>query len=490
MHIKKILNWLLPVFILSLVLAAPSCSKKDKFLTSGGEVTFSSDTLMFDTVFTAQGSATRSIRIYNKQKDKIKISSIRLRKGANSPYRLNINGQEGKQVNDVEIAGNDSVWVFAAITIDPTDANKPFVVDDDLVVTLNGTEFSIPFIAFGQNAYYIVDSVLTTQTWKNDKPYVIIRSALVDTGATLTIPGGARIYLHRDSRLFVQGTLKVNGTRTDSVTFQGDRLDPLVWIGDYIDLPGQWGGLYFTQESHDNEINYAFIKNGGASTTIRIGGEDVPVQPATIQVDKALVAHATPTLKITNSVIKTSQGYGIFSFGGSVTAENCRIVECAGENIAFLKGGDYKLYNCTIGTYGSQYVAHSDNGSMAILNYYATSQTTYDGGDLRAEIKNCIIYGSLDNEVFFDKKNDFLANVTIQNCLLRTVEGIPAFVNNMGGIIQNQDPRFKDVSKDDYHLLEGSPAIGTGITAGSLSADLDGKPRGMPPSMGCYEYQP
>ncbi len=427
MHIKKILSWLLPVFILTLVLAAPSCSKKDKFLTSGGEVSFSSDTLMFDTVFTAQGSATRSIRIYNKQKDKIKISSIRLRKGANSPYRLNINGQEGKQVNDVEIAGNDSVWVFAAVTIDPTDENNPFVVDDDLVVTLNGNEFSIPFVAFGQNAYYVVDSVLETQTWKNDKPYVIIRSALVDTNATLTIPAGARIYLHRDSRLFVQGTLKVNGTRTDSVTFQGDRIDPLVWIGDYIDLPGQWGGLYFTQESHDNEINYAFIKNGGAVT--KINGRDVTA--ATIQVDKALVASSTPTLKITNSVIKTSQGYGILSFGGSVTADNCRIVECAAENVAFLEGGDYKLYNCTIGTYGSQYLAHSDNGSLAILNYRAISQTEFTGNNLRAELKNCIIYGSLDNEVFFDKKESFLANVTVQNCLLRTVEGLPGFVTNI-----------------------------------------------------------
>ncbi len=440
---------------------------------------------MFDTVFTTQGSAIRSVRIYNKQKEKIKVSSIRLRKGADSPFRLNINGQDGKQVNDVEIAGNDSAWVFAAVTIDPNDENLPFVVEDDLVVTLNGNEYSIPFIAFGQNAHYIVDSLLQTQTWLNDKPYVIIHSALVDTGATLTIPAGARIYMHRDSRLFVQGTLKVNGTQSDSVRFLGDRLDPLVWIGDYIDLPGQWGGLYFTQESRNNEINYAVIKNGGAST--KIGERDVTA--ATIQVDKALVSGNTPTLKITNSVIKTSQGYGIFSLGGSITAENCRIVECAGENIAFLEGGDYKLYDCTIGTYGSTYVAHSENGSMAILNYRDVSQTEFIGGDLKAELKNCIVYGSQDNEVFFAKKDNFLANVTVQNCLFRSVEDIPGFVSRTG-LIRNEDPRFKDVSKDDYHLMEGSPAIGAGIAAGSLSTDLDGKPRGNPPSIGCYEYQP
>lgn len=489
MHIRKILSWLLPVFILTLILVTPSCSKKDKFLTSGGEVSFSADTLMFDTVFTAQGSATRSIRIFNKQKEKIKISSIRLRKGENSPFRLNINGQEGKRVNDVEIAGNDSVWVFAAVTIDPTDEDLPFVVDDDLVVTLNGNEYSIPFIAFGQNAYYIVDSLLETQTWLNDKPYVIIRNALVDTGATLTIPAGARVYMHRDSRLFVQGTLKVNGTQSDSVVFQGDRLDPLVWIGDYIDLPGQWGGLYFFTESKNNEINYTIIKNGGASTNLVIDGENRPVQAAAIQVDREATPGGIPKLKISNSVIKTSQGYGILSFGGSITAENCRIVECAAENIAFLEGGDYKLYDCTIGTYGSQYLSHSDNSSMVILNYRATSQTEYIGGDLKAELKNCIVYGSLDNEVFFDKKEDFLANVTVQNCLLRSIDAIPDFVTASNNI-RNEDPRFKDIDKDDYHLMEGSPAIGNGIAAGSLSIDLDGKPRASPPSIGCYEYQP
>ncbi len=91
--------------------------------------------------------------------------------------------------------------------------------------------------------------------------------------------------------------------------------------------------------------------------------------------------------------------------------------------------------------------------------------------------------------MFFDKKESFLANVTVQNCLLRTVEGLPGFVTNIANIL-NQDPRFKDISKDDYHLIEGSPAIGKGIVAGSFSVDLDGKPRATPPSIGCYEYQP
>lgn len=294
MQLKKLLHWVLPVSVLVLVIALSTSCRKEKFLSSGGRVEFSRDTLMFDTVFTTQGSATRSIRIFNKQKDKVKLSSIRLKLGSKSPYRLNVNGIAGTEIKDVEIAGNDSVWVFAAVTIDPTNENKPFLSTDELVATLNGQDFSIPFIAYGQNAHYIRDSVLTTQTWLTDKPYVIVQNALVDTGQTLTIPARARVYVHRDSRLYVAGTLKITGTKTDSVVFQGDRLDPLVWIGDYIDIPGQWGGLYFLKTSYGNEINYAVLKNGGAPTANPFG--EGSILGATIQADPDTIPGDAPKI--------------------------------------------------------------------------------------------------------------------------------------------------------------------------------------------------
>ncbi|MFT4061984.1 MAG: right-handed parallel beta-helix repeat-containing protein [Edaphocola sp.] len=468
-----------------------SCSK-NSLLTSGGEVSFSVDTLMFDTVFTAQGSATRSVKIFNKQNQKIKLSSIGLRKGANSAYRLNVNGTAGTEIDDVEIAANDSVWVFAAVTIDPTDENNPFVEDDDLVATLNGQEFSLPFIAFGQNAHYIVDSTLSTQTWLTDKPYVIVRNALVDEGQTLTIPAGVRVYVHQDSRLYVLGTLKIEGTKEDSVIFQGDRLDPLVWIGDYIDIPGQWGGLYFFQQSHDNEINYAVFKNGGAATVFP-NEEQATVLGATIQIDPDTILNGTPKLKMTNSVIYSSQGYGILGFNSSLTAENCRITECGGENVMFFEGGNYKLYDCTIGTYGGEYLSHTENLSLAILNYYPTSQTTYTSNDLTAEITNCIIYGSLENEVYIDKKEDNSATVILSYCLLKSTEGIGSFVTQLNNIF-NQDPQYVDYGKNDYHLQSTSPAIGMGIAAGTLTTDFDGVSRpaspATAPAIGCYEYKP
>src|SRR6187402_1742724 len=95
-------------FSISLV----SC-KKDKLLTDpSATVAFSQDSILFDTVFTTIGSATRNIRVINRNSQKINISSIRLEKGQASNFFLNVDGTPGKAVNDVEILANDSIYIF------------------------------------------------------------------------------------------------------------------------------------------------------------------------------------------------------------------------------------------------------------------------------------------------------------------------------------------------------------------------------------------
>lgn len=469
--------------VLSLILFLCAC-KKQTWLNSGGKVTFSVDTLMFDTVFTAQGSATRSIKIFNPQKQSIHVSSIRFEKGNTSPFRLNVNGFSGKEVNQVDIAGKDSLWVFAAVTINPDSANQPFLVEDNLLVTLNSQTFSIPVIAYGQNAYYIVDSVLQTQTWGNDKPYVIIHNALVDNNATLTIKPGARVYMHQDSRLFVMGTLNIDGQKEDSVIFQGDRIDRDIYVGNYDDIPGEWGGLYFFPQSHNNVINYAIFKNGGAST--QLSGQTV--LGATIQINQDSLQNGQPVLTITNSIIHHSQGYGIVAFNSSLYAANCLIAACGAENIMLLQGGNYKVYDCTIATYGSTYITHNKYTSMGVSNYFPITDNSYIGADLTADIQGCIIYGSLDDELIIDKKDDFAANVTVSHCLIKSAEGLPAFVNTSGNIA-NEDPMFNKAAKMDFHVTAGSAAINNGISLPGITKDLDGFSRSATtPTIGCYEF--
>lgn len=481
---KKYLVQILALISVILIFVTTGC-KKDQILNSGGEVGFSTDTLTFDTVFTDQGSFTTSVKIYNPQGQRIQLSNVRMENGENSYFNINVNGVNGNSVNNVDIAANDSIYVFATVNIDPTNANTPFLVQDNLVVTLNGKTFKLPFEAYGQNAYYIIDSVMETQTWKTDKPYVIIHNALVDKGETLTIPAGCRIYVNGDSRLYVEGTLKINGTKEDTVVFQGNRLDRKYFGNE--GYPGEWGGIYFTSNSRLNEINYTVLKNCGNTTRLGEGN----VLAAAIQVNIDSVNDGQPQLRISNSRIENSFGYGIVSFSGSVIATNCLINTCGAQAFAAFQGGAYRLDHCSFVVYGTNKVSHIDNPTVALLNYFDIDNTSYISGDLVAQLTNCVIWGSLENEVFVNSRGDkALCTVDFENCLVKSKEPNIYDSVNLINTIVNQDPQFVDINSWDFRPSQGSPLIDNGVDIG-VNIDLNGdsRPVGPKPDIGCYEYR-
>jgi hypothetical protein len=469
------------LFITILFFASTSC-RKEKLLSSGGELRFSTDTLLFDTVFTAYASFTLQMTLLNPQSQKINVSSVRLEKGEASYFRINVDGRDGNDISNIEIAANDSIHIFATVNIDPTNENTPFVVQDRLIATLNGKEFSVPLIAFGQNAYYIVNERLKTQTFKTDKPYVIIRSAQVDSNETLTIPAGCRIYMNADSRLFVYGTLKVNGTKTDSVIFQGDRLDRKYFANK--DFPGEWGGLYFFSSSTNNEINYAVLKNCGNNAFGAV--------PAAIQLEPDLINDQKAQLVMHNTVIANSIGHGIVAFGGTLIADNCLVHTCGAQALAFFEGGGFNLTNCTFGIYPKgdiEGLKHLDNPAVALLNYRDINEVQYVSGSLVGTMTNCIIWGSLETELFCNKKGNGLYTVQLNNCLYKSKDKLIDSVRQES-CIQNQDPLFEDYNNWNYRLKAGSPAINKGVTvAGVTDRDLDGKVRSGIPDLGCYERE-
>ena len=58
-------------------------------------LTFSVDTIVFDTVFTTVGSTTKQFKIYNPSSKSIQIDEIELMGGDQSPFRLNVDGEKG-----------------------------------------------------------------------------------------------------------------------------------------------------------------------------------------------------------------------------------------------------------------------------------------------------------------------------------------------------------------------------------------------------------
>src|SRR5580765_2604076 len=236
-----------------------SC-KKDSFITSSdAQVSFSSDSLFFDTVFTTTGSVTESIKVFNLNDQKLILSDIKLAGGNSSPFKINVDGAAGPEANNIEVSANDSLYIFITVTVNPTTANLPFLLLDSIQVSFNGNTRYIQLQAWGQNAHFLKSPKITGNTiWPNDLPYVISGSLLVDTSAVLTIEKGWRIYFHADAPFLVDGTLMVKGEKGDSsrVYFLSDRLDI-----PYNGFPGSWPGIYFGTQSVNNILEYATIKN-------------------------------------------------------------------------------------------------------------------------------------------------------------------------------------------------------------------------------------
>ena len=252
-----------------LLFSFSSC-KKDKLLTDSiVHLTFSDDTLRFDTVFVTAGSATQIFTVHNNESQPIRISSIRLGHGDASYYRLNVNGVPGKSFSDVEIGANDSIWIFAEVTIpDPNNPNTPFVVTDSIVFQTNGNQQDVKLIAWGQRAhfhYYPPNSpplffLNCNDIWTNDLPHVVYGYALIDSACTLTMEQGVRVHFHNSSGLIALsgGKIVVNGTRDSVVTFQGDRLGE-----DFKDVPGQWDRIWLSNISRSNLLYGLNVSGAG-----------------------------------------------------------------------------------------------------------------------------------------------------------------------------------------------------------------------------------
>lgn len=453
-----------------LIASLLSSCRKDLVTTNPADkLSFSADTLTFDTVFTSLGSTTLYFTVHNPNNNKIVVSEIRLGDANAATWRLNIDGMQVNEATNVEIPANDSIYVFVSVTVDPNDENNPYVLYDSVVFETNGNQQKVILQAWGQNAHFFYGEVIGTQEWFNDKPYVIIHSILVDSNATLTIDAGCQIYMHADSRFYVYGTLKVMGQLHDSVQFRGDRLEYY-----FVDLPGNWEGIHLLRSSHDNEINYAVIRE--AQVGIRV--DSLKETPA-------------PKLTMRNTVIKYMLSAGILGITADIYGENCLVFNCGDNNIQLEYGGNYEFQNCTFADYSNVVINHQ-SPVVRISNYFYYQDELGDHylpADLNSLFTNCIVYGSLENELERDQIDQSAFNYVFDHCDMKLADSVILNSTHFINVLKNQDPLFADTyNKDDYHLSQTSPCINAGIP-NSIVFDLDGNTRTENPDIGCYEFK-
>jgi len=458
-----------------------SCRKDEITTNPNSKLNFSTDTLLFDTVFTTMSSTTKRLKIYNRNSEKINISSIFIEKGANSQFRINVDGVSGNSHTNVDIDGNDSLFIFLEVTIDPNNILSPFVVDDKIIFNTNGNKQSVQLMAWGQNAHYFTPKNFfsglpplscldgdcgnnlppVNTNWINDKPYVIVGYLVVDSLDVLTIDPGVRIHLHNNSGLWVykDGNIRINGTTANPVSFQGTRLE-FSWQ----DVSGQWDRIWIN--------NNVIIKNA----FIGIQAEPLPFNPnAPTSANK---------LRLNNCEIKNSAAVGILATNYQITDTNSVITNSGQMNVFVRGGGNYRFYHTTIANYWNQ--SSRSTPALFLQNYYQDGNGNTQVRDIDSAIFiNTIIEGNLEVEFEIDELAPGSINYKVDHAVVRTSNPTPS--SNFFNIIKNPIfPVFFDTQNNDYTLAPSSQAINAGKITGVLF-DHAGNSRNSPPDLGAFE---
>lgn len=461
---RKLL-YFLPFILLAWVSTYLSSCKKD-ILFSKENLSFSVDTVLFDTVFTTVGSTTKRFKIYNTSNRPVKIDHVILEGGQNSKYRVNLDGVSGIKFSDIVLPANDSLFMFVEVTLGESGSNVPFVIEDRIRFETNGKDQFVQLDAWGQDAHFYTNEYVSG-IWDNTKPHVIYNVALVDSVSSLIIEAGAKIYLHKGAMLVVdKGELHIQGDYNNKVIIQGDRLEPF-----YADVKGQYYGIYL-KEAKPSTIDNAIIKNGTAG----------------VHVFSEHHSNTGYTLTITNTEIFNHSSYGIFNYsGGKIYGENLNIHSNGAYAYFLLEGGSHNFNYSQFLSYGSD----GNQPAVAIKNYFTRDDgITYIGDVNEGVFYNSIIYGNGDFQIGYDTLTqggavtidiDYNTNLIKQ----KTIPTQAGFANNLW----NLDPKFEYIEGQVFKIEPNSPCNDSANPSlgSSVTTDIIGTTRSLTPDIGAYE---
>lgn len=431
---KRLFNILSLAAVVMLIFTA--CINDDYTTSPNDVLTFSTDTVSFDTVVTQQGTPTKQFVVYNRSSKQVSISSIKVRGNENGRFFINVDGVKGEEFHDVDIRGGDSIYVFVECKVNANEnQTEPLEVTDQIDFVTNGVTQHVVLKAWGQDVIILQGDTITEDMHLTAmRPYIVYDTLVVASGATLTIDPGTQLLFHKGAMLRVYGRLDAVGTAEEPIVMRGDRLDHVVGDISFDIMSGQWVGVVFGYGSYDNEMAYVVMK--GTEIGMHCSSND-PSQR---------------TLHLFNCILHNSSSSVLTTLNARIDSEGTEFSNAADGVVHFI-GGDIHMVNCTFANY---YLFSAI--SEPIVNVWK-DHITEEVLPLTCYLDNCIIYG-LASDINAGVLDDY--DVYLRNCLLKsTGEDDAHFIN----CVWAGDPLFYTVRENyvfDYRLHNESDAIGRG----------------------------
>ena len=453
------------------------------------QLSFSHDTVLFDTVFTAMGTSTHRVMVYNPHKNAINIKQVSMQEG--KYFHINLDGENDiEQLRDVIVRGEDSLFLFIRAYIDPLNENSPVLIEDKIAFKVNDQTQQITLQAYGQNIEKIQGKnglkIYQDLKLSNKKPYVIYDTVAV--AGNLTIEAGTTIYMHEGAGIYAYGNVLAQGTKEQPIIFRGDRTDKLFDSVPYRMASGQWNGIYLLHAQEvfppsKYQLDYVDILSG--SIGLYVYSESTGAK--------------LPKLTLNNSRIHNHSIYGLVLQNVDANVSNCEISNCASYCV-YLAGGKHDFVHNTIAAYyGYPYTnlnIHSNIIPEDVAAVYVNDLSKNYAKTI-SSFSNCIITGGRKNNVVVatpladEYKGQFVGNYLRADSLSELFAHNNVYAAEEDtAVFQNIYYKYKEYHYYDFHLDSLSPArgIADSIIALDYPTDRVGKPRKSHPDAGCYEF--
>ncbi len=430
-----------------------ACKDDDNFSSNGGlRLTFQTDTLQMDTVFSKTPSATYAFWVYNQNDDGIRLQSVRLGKKNQTGFRVNVDGSYldnalGSQVSDLEIRRNDSILVFVELTSVETAQPDPKLIEDDLIFSLeSGVEQKVNLRAWSWDAVKMYDVVVEgEQTIESATPIIIYGGITVPEGRRLNLRNST-LYFHDGAGIECYGDLII-----ENCVLRGDRLDRMFDYLPYDRVSGQWKGIHLYETAMTARLSHTEIRNAENALVL----------------DSAAIDETQVRLGMGGCIIHNAEGYGLKSVNSNIYISECQFTNTLNDCVLIV-GGIADINYCTMAQF---YPFSAERGAaLRFVNYEGDNDIPL----LKLRCEGIILTG-YESDVLMGSVRDSIAAFEYEfvNSLLRTPkvddDDSVRFVN-----VRWESPKdsiqgtkhFKVIDEEnliyDFHLDSLSTAQGLG----------------------------